>query len=414
MPTDATLVKALRGGTGPGRSSCAADACGVAWQHASRRCLGVQARLPCPPTSVPRSEAPKPKPGACSTQQFLPSCAPPALPRPPYRPQTGECVLQAPAEQLAQECAANATCVAFLLKPGGIVDGKPQLSTFGYLKADADPANWILTPTTIMYVEDTPSASSSSGLSTGAIDTPSASSSSGLSTGAIAGIAVGCAAAVAALAAAAWVLVQHRRRATAAGGLHTAKSNASSSIGGGLPEWGTAGSGTDGYNGGGGKQPWAVQPWPMHPSGSPGSSMAASPFAVASAAAVAASAGTTAHSGGSSGANSYLRQAHLPLVGAGAGQAAALLRAGSAPGRGLSVGSTGAPSGSTLPSAAGSGAEVLAELVQHVAAQDARLLTSSGLHSSGSSDLGQWTIDSLPPRLREWLVPPDQIEFVRW
>lgn len=53
--------------------------------------------------------------------------------------------------ELAAGCAANATCTAFLLKPGLIANGTPQLETTAYYKAQAtDRSKWILNPTTFM------------------------------------------------------------------------------------------------------------------------------------------------------------------------------------------------------------------------------------------------------------------------
>lgn len=127
------------------------------------------------------------------------------------RPQAGECLLQAPVDQLAKQCAANDTCVAFLLKPGGIINGTAQLASLAYFKSDANPSKWILTPTTIMYIEDAVAAGSpaaadgsSSGRSGGG---------SGLSGGAIVGIVVGAVALAAAVVAAAWVMMRRRRAA---------------------------------------------------------------------------------------------------------------------------------------------------------------------------------------------------------
>ncbi|PRW45638.1 serine threonine- kinase receptor R831 [Chlorella sorokiniana] len=57
------------------------------------------------------------------------------------RPQAGECLLQAPVEQLASECAANDTCVALLYKPGGFINGTAQLASLAYFKSDANPAS---------------------------------------------------------------------------------------------------------------------------------------------------------------------------------------------------------------------------------------------------------------------------------
>lgn len=52
--------------------------------------------------------------------------------------------------------------------------------------------------------------------------------------------------------------------------------------------------------------------------------------------------------------------------------------------------------------------------MDHVAAQDAAQLASAGLQSSGSSEPGQWMVEHLPPRLREWLIDPSLIEYLRW
>lgn len=134
----------------------------------------------------------------------------PAPPRPVCRPQAGECLLQAPVDQLASQCAANQTCVAFLLKPGGLINGTAQLASLAYFKSNANPSKWILTPTTIMFVEDAVAAGSSSGGGGGG----GSSSGGSLSGGAMAGIVVGAVAVAAAAAAAAWAALRSRRAAT--------------------------------------------------------------------------------------------------------------------------------------------------------------------------------------------------------
>ena len=224
------------------------------------------------------------------------SCLSPAPPRPVCRPQAGECLLQAPVDQLASQCAANQTCVAFLLKPGGIINGTAQLASLAYFKSDANPSKWILTPTTIMFVEDAVAAGSSSGgggggggsssggggggggSSSGGGGGGGGSSGGGLSGGAIAGIVVGAVAVAAAAAAAAWAAMRRRRAATnAAAAAEDGKSLGTISPGSKAAWQG----GTDGL-GSPGHQDSAPEPQPL----STADDAMLSPFGLVSAAAV--------------------------------------------------------------------------------------------------------------------------------
>jgi len=50
----------------------------------------------------------------------------------------------------------------------------------------------------------------------------------------------------------------------------------------------------------------------------------------------------------------------------------------------------------------------------HVATRDAAQQAFSLPRSTDSSEPGQWMAERLPSRLHEWLVDPEQIEYLRW
>lgn len=162
-----------------------------------------------------------------------------ALPLPVRRPQAEECLLQAPLDQLASQCATNETCVALLYKPGGIINGTAQLTSLAYFKNDANPAKWLLSPTTIMFVEEGAAEGGATASSSGD------SGGGGLSGGVIAGIAIGATALAAAAAAATWAVLRRRRTAAgAAAAVEDGKSLASGSPGS-MPGWGGSPNGLD-------------------------------------------------------------------------------------------------------------------------------------------------------------------------
>ncbi|PSC73546.1 Serine threonine-kinase CTR1 [Micractinium conductrix] len=179
----------------------------------------------------------------------------------------------------------------------------------------------------------------------------------GLSAGAIAGIAVGAAAGVAALACAAWMLVRRRRRRRAADALP----------------------GKAGVEGGS----VSTGPWPECDPGSPAYQQ-------------------------------QQQQQHVELQPAEQQQV-------------QSVWLAPAPSGmlASAASALGSTAPI-AELVQHVAAQDHLAVgmgmggagSGSGTASGGSSAGGGLHVpvcaETLPARLREWVVDPAEVHYCRW
>ena len=54
------------------------------------------------------------------------------------------------------------------------------------------------------------------------------------------------------------------------------------------------------------------------------------------------------------------------------------------------------------------------QLMGHVATRDAAQHAFSLPRSTDSSEPGQWMAERLPSRLHEWLVDPEQIEYLRW
>lgn len=222
------------------------------------------------------------------------------------------------------------------------------------------------------------------------------SSSSGLSTVAIVGIAVGAAAGVALLAAAALFVVRRRRRdAAAQQDLPAPKNMVSGSAAG--PEagtWSTSCGSAEGV----GKLPPQYAGVNLQPRGV----MLASPFG-AQALTAAPSGGV--HSLGSSHTTSHA-SSHGPQPLTAAGAAAARASSGRMPSGGLSA---------MLPSGGlgGGGGGIVAELMQHVALHDAQSLHTTCQLIASSSEHGQLSADLLPPRLREWLVPREQIDYMK-
>jgi hypothetical protein len=340
-------------------------------------------------------------------------------------------------------------------------------------KRDASPSKILLTPTAVLYVRTSPAG--------------------GLSAGAIAGIAVGSAAAVAALAGGAWLLLRRRRlrrgkelqqhkqqpEADVAGkppgsrspklqrisddnplaALSPFEAASASAVPFGPGPYGFLTSGTASSAGSGSRLPplpprppplrsssaTPLQPqlspagvlahagsaplqagsgraWPpWHPS-SGGSVDSASPAAAAAAAiAPQSSAG--------------LSLPHTPVRNS---LDEALLLQQQARQRRLSLGSSSGPPGSlltcgstfassaSLPASQsaqsqGSGVAVLQELMQHAAIQDA-IISSSGMatqspdaSSGGVVQLPQLLrADTLPQRLREWVVDISALTILRW
>lgn len=179
--------------------------------------------------------------------------------------------------------------------------------------------------------------------------------------------------------------------------------------------------------GAGGVTPWgtAVRFSPPH------SGEMLSPFGAAAGAGGVSSFGAGAGhlSGGSSGGQpgtpgTMARKSSMARMRSGGPAGVALGRDGSGgsgglqPGDGLASGvlMSGGISGvlAATSGQAPSSGEVLADLMQHVAQQDERARTMTGHASSGSSEPGQWSLDHLPPRLREWLVDPAEIQYLRW
>ncbi|KAL4431038.1 hypothetical protein ABPG75_006294 [Micractinium tetrahymenae] len=410
-------------------------------------------------------------------------------------PQLQECAHPGSMASFAAFCEADPQCVGFILKPGksgGAGGWYLSQPSVGIFKHNTAPDRIIFNPTGVLYLRE------------------GMDGSGDLSAGAIAGIAVGCAAAVALLGAAAWLVLRRRRRqrlaAHAAGGKATECS--ASTVPGDLE--------TAGEPSGSVYPPPApleqqstslsqlseqrqqaprameLARAPSHGLVSPFTSSAvaanifdspsrlssgeATPALAAGAAGAAGAAVSRADSvaavhpgarlmgragsrpprppgsqrisfddfcatppngvAGPAAALGHMSSLQSPatpsMLASRDGSAAVQLAAGQRHGSGstrasLDAGGSEGPGEaamdrehSALLSSASTGGlpgtAPLPELVQHVAEQDVLAVGSlGGSGSSASSDTPvPLSVDSLPPRLREWLVNPALVEYLRW
>ncbi|PRW59527.1 Serine threonine- kinase CTR1 [Chlorella sorokiniana] len=119
-------------------------------------------------------------------------------------PMLNECYLSKPLPDLATTCLDDEQCRAFVYKPAGFFLSAKDAAFFRR-EDGADLVASVYTPTSVLYArEDAPAAAGESG------------GSSGLSAGAAAGIAIGAVALAVALAGGGWVLLRRHRRSIAA------------------------------------------------------------------------------------------------------------------------------------------------------------------------------------------------------
>jgi hypothetical protein len=227
-------------------------------------------------------------------------------------------------------------------------------TTLGFFLNSTDPLARVLQPISVLYVRT-------------AAPTPSGASGAALSAGAIAGIAVGgCVVVVGALAAAAWLVVRRRRSrlqlASAAGPKYLE----------------SGGSGASSYSG---EEPGCRAGKDSNSGGIP---ISAGALAASRASSARNSGGTASahHSGGT----------------ASGGGAARTNSGGSGDG--------GSKDLDKLP--------VLPELADHVARQEA-LACDADLAAAASGLIEHRLVsaETLPPRLREWVVDPSALTFLR-
>lgn len=323
------------------------------------------------------------------------------------RPELPECVIRKPLDGLAEYCLADPECTAFMYKPAGVFMSPTSVGVFKHF---ANESGIILNPSTVLYLRDS------------SANAPPAAPSH-LPAGAIVGISL---AVIAAALSCSWGLLLWRRRlqrrrtcassdALEAGGAGAKPSQPSASqLGNGLFT-------VDGLAGGASSvsakppPPVAVRSvacsspavqastdrylallsasLPAGEDAAPTSLTTLSPFALAATHSIQTLAPRTTSLPPGSGSGSGL----------GSGSGTAFI-ASAGPGS-----RTGSGSASAAPLAE---AEVrLPELEEHVASQDELLALQCSPRVAGAHHI--MLPASLPDPLREWVIPPDQITFLR-
>ncbi|EFN51486.1 hypothetical protein CHLNCDRAFT_140122 [Chlorella variabilis] len=319
-----------------------------------------------------------------------------------YKPQIQECVLQDSLEGLARYCQNDSQCQSFVYRPAGVYNTPEGVAIF---KHSADPAAIILTPSAVLYLRDHPHNGTTSSVDGTVAYQPT--SRGGLPPGAAAGAAVGAALAAAAAGAAAWALRRRRRR----------RRLLVAAPGGGKVEEGGCGTASEPASSPGHSNPLAgigtiSGQLQMQLRLQPGPPAEAVP-AVQAAVEMAAARGSAPQAAGG-------RTPTTPPLAAPAasGSPAATSRRSSA---GPSLAdlqqppaafTRPLPSPAPKPGASGESAVGLAELAAELAALSSRSSGSRRRPDPGPPPAAL-SLDGLPPSLRESVVPPTSIAFLR-